>query len=339
MKKVLVIFGSMSSEHEISCISAGNVLENIDNKKYIVTKLGIDKSGKWFEYNGEISNIKENKWLEDTNNKVEIKDIISYLSKFDVVFPVLHGKYGEDGTIQGLFELAKVKYVGCKVLGSSIAMDKICSKILANTAGIPVVDYIGLSKLEYDSNEFNIEELKEKISQELSFPVIVKPNKEGSSYGVKKVENENELKEAIEYSLEFDDKILIEKYIGNRKEVECAVIEKDGDIYASTPGEIVSATELYDFDSKYTNKASYTKIPADIKVEYIEKIKEYAKVIFKTLNLNGLSRVDFFVSDDKIYFNEVNTLPGFTSISMYPQMLIHDGISYSNIIEILIENA
>lgn len=339
MKKVLVIFGSMSSEHEISCISAGNVLENIDESKYLVTKLGIDKSGKWFEYNGKISNIKENKWLDDNENKMEIKDIINYLKKFDVVFPVLHGKYGEDGTIQGLFELAKVKYVGCKVLGSSIAMDKICSKILASTAKVPIVEYIGLSKLEYESLDFNIEELKNIILQKLSFPVIVKPNKEGSSYGVRKVENTNELKEAIEYSFSFDDKILIEKYIANRKEVECAVIEKDGEIYTSTPGEIVSATELYDFDSKYTNKQSYTKIPADIKVEYLEKIKEYAKVIFKTLNLNELSRVDFFVSGDKIYFNEVNTMPGFTSISMYPQMLINDGISYSKIIEILIENA
>lgn len=337
MKKVLVIFGSMSSEHEISCISAGNVLENIDKEKYLVTKLGIDKSGKWFEYNGEISNIKENKWLEDNDNKIEVEDIISYLRKFDVVFPVLHGKYGEDGTIQGLFELAKVKYVGCKVLGSSIAMDKICSKILANTAGIPIVEYLTLSKSEYE--KFDIDELKNTVLQKLSFPVIVKPNKEGSSYGVKKVENANELKEAIEYSFKYDDKILIEKYIGNRKEVECAVIEKDGGIYASTPGEIVSATELYDFDSKYTNKESYTKIPADIKDEYLEKIKKYAKVIFKTLNLNGLSRVDFFVSDDDIYFNEVNTLPGFTNISMYPQMLIHDGISYSKIIEILIENS
>ena len=338
MKKVLVIFGSMSSEHEISCISAGNVLENIDNKKYFVTKLGIDKTGKWFEYNGEVSNVKENKWLDDSDNKIEIKDIISYLRKFDVVFPVLHGKYGEDGTIQGLFEIAKVKYVGCKVLGSSIAMDKICSKILAQTAGIPIVDYIGLSRLDYENDKFDIENFKNEILQKLSYPVIVKPNKEGSSYGVKKVENSNELKEALKYSFSFDDKALIEKYIGNRKEVECAVIEKDGEIYASTPGEIVSATELYDFDSKYTNKQSYTKIPADVKNEYLDKIKEYAKVIFKTLNLNGLSRVDFFVSDNNIYFNEVNTLPGFTNISMYPQMLIHDGISYDNIIEILIEN-
>lgn len=339
MKKVLVIFGSMSSEHEISCISAANVLENINNKKYIVTKLGIDKNGKWFEYKGEISNIKENKWLEDEVKKVEIKNIIDYLNKFDVVFPVLHGKYGEDGTIQGLFELAKVKYVGCKVLGSSLAMDKICSKILVNTVGIPIVKYLAISKIEYESKDFNIERLKSEVSNMLSFPVIVKPNKEGSSYGVKKVDDENSLKEAIEYSFKFDDKILIEKYIGNRKEVECAVIEKDGIIYASTPGEIVSATELYDFDSKYVNKNSYTNIPADISNNFIERIKEYAKVVFKTLNLNGLARVDFFVSDNNIYFNEVNTMPGFTSISMYPQMLIHDGICYSKIIDILINNA
>ena len=260
------------------------------------------------------------------------------MRKFDVVFPVLHGKYGEDGTIQGIFEMAKVKYVGCKVLGSGIAMDKIFSKELVNSINIPIVEYMTLNKKEYYNMNGNVEEIKKKINDVLSFPVIVKPNKEGSSYGVYKVDKEEKIKEAIEYAFKYDDSILIEKYISNRKEVECAVIYMDEKIYASTLGEIVSESELYDFNSKYKSTISYTKIPADISNDLINKIKEYAIKIFKVLKLDGLSRVDFFVSNDKIYFNEVNTMPGFTNISMYPKMLIHDGISYDKIIDILIEN-
>ena len=338
MKKILVIFGSMSSEHEISCISASNVLENIDKAKYLVAMLGIDKNGIWYEYTGEISNIRENKWLEDEKNKRKIENIIEYLRGFDVIFPVLHGKYGEDGTIQGIFEIAKVKYVGCKVLGSSIAMDKICSKELVNAINIPIVDYLTLNKKEYLKMNGNFEEIENKVEEKFSFPIIIKPNKEGSSYGISKVDNKKNLKDAINFAFKFDDNILLEKYIDNRKEIECAIIYKDGSIYASTPGEIFSKNQVYDFESKYVSQISYTKIPADISDNLIKKIKEYSKQIFKILKLDGLSRVDFFVSEGKIYFNEVNTMPGFTNISMYPKMLIHDGIPYDKIIEILIEN-
>lgn len=336
MKRILVIFGSMSSEHEVSCISAYNVLDNIDKDKYEVTKLGISKEGIWYEYIGNISNIKENKWIKDIDNCIKIDNVIEYLKKYDVVFPVLHGKYGEDGTIQGVFELANVKYVGCKVLGSSIAMDKTLSKELVKNIGINVVPYVNITRNQY-SNYTNCD--YKKIEEKISFPMFVKPNKEGSSYGVNKAKNIEELKNAIEYALQFDDSILVEKYIQQRKEVECAVIEKNGKVTASTPGMIVIQNEVYDFDSKYNDSTSYTKIPADINEEIITKIKEYAIKIFRELRLNGLSRVDFFVTnEDKIYFNEVNTMPGFTSISMYPKMLMHDGIAYKDIIDILIEN-
>lgn len=337
MIKVLVVFGSISSEHEISCISAGNILENIDMNKYSVTKLGIDKQGEWFVYNGLNVTVKENKWIQDNSNKEKIIDIFGELKKHDVIFPIMHGKFGEDGSIQGLFELLKLKYVGCDMEGSAIAMDKILSKQLVSTAGINIVDYIYLDKyskldLNVIVNDLNINGIK--------FPVIVKPNKEGSSYGVTKVNNKDELVSAIKFALEFDDKVLVEKYIQKRREIECSVLGNN-DLTISTPGEIISANEFYDFDGKYNNTKSTSKIPADISIEDIYSIKEYSEKIFKVLNLKSISRVDFFIDeeDNKIYFNEVNTMPGFTSISMYPKMLEHDGIKYSEIIDKLIELA
>lgn len=341
MKNVLIMFGSKSSEHEVSCKSAYSILSNIDKNKYNVEMLGIDKSGVWFKYTGDISNIKENTWLEDIDNKIKIDNIIDFLKKYDVVFPVLHGKYGEDGFIQGLFEIAEVKYVGCKVLGSGIGMNKTVSKKLVQSENIPVVEYINISKCDFNnilSDDKKYKNFLDMVNQKIGLPMFVKPNQEGSSYGVKKVEKIEELKEAILYSLDFDDTILIEKYISEKKEVECAVIVKDGQICVSTPGEVYSPSEIYDFDSKYNDEKSYAKIPAEITREKIETIKEYSNRIFKLLNLASLSRIDFFVTDEDIYFNEVNTMPGFTDTSMYPKMLEHDDIDYSEIISILIEN-
>lgn len=334
-EKILVIFGSMSKEHEISCISASNVIQNLDKNKYNVKMVGIDKEGIWHYYTGSIENVKENKWIEDEENKIKIVDLFSELKKYDVVFPVLHGKYGEDGLIQGLFEMLQVKYVGCKVLGSSIGMDKILSKELVQSINIPVVEYIALTK-DYDK-----ESILDKVKEKLNFPVIVKPSKEGSSYGVTKVDNKENLVDAIENALKYDNEILVEKYIFKRQEIECAVLEdlSKEKIYVSTPGEIISANEFYDFEAKYENDASTMNIPANISIENLEKIKEYAALIFKKLRLKSIARIDFFISDNNIYFNEVNTMPGFTNISMYPMILIHDGIIYSEILDILIENA
>lgn len=340
-EKVLVIFGSMSSEHEISCISASNVLENLDTEKYDISKIGIDKNGIWYYYTGNVENIKNNSWIKDLMNKEPITNLLKELRKHDIVFPVLHGKYGEDGSIQGLLEMAQVKYVGCNILGSSIAMDKILSKELVEQTGINVVPYITVSSREFDSIKEDTIDLFQKVESKLKYPVIVKPSKEGSSYGVTKVETSDNLINAIEFALKYDNEILIEKYISNRKEIECAVLEDalENRIYVSTPGEIVSANEFYDFNAKYENNKSHVKIPAQISDEQIYKIQEYSKNIFKKLRLKGLSRIDFFVSNDKIYYNEVNTMPGFTNISMYPMMLIHDGISYKNILNILISSA
>ncbi|MEG2235843.1 MAG: D-alanine--D-alanine ligase family protein [Clostridia bacterium] len=337
MIKVLVIFGGMSSEHSISCLSASNVLENIDKNKYDITKIGIDKLGDWFKYTGSNENIKENKWKEDANNKYKITDILVELKKYDCIFPVLHGKYGEDGTIQGVFELAKIPYIGCDTEGSSIAMDKIISKELVKNIGINVVEYFYLNKYENITNE----KLEKLINiNNLNYPLIVKPNKEGSSYGVSKVNNIDELNKAIKFSFEFDDKILIEKYISNRKEIECAVLGEKT-LHISTPGEILSANEFYDFNSKYENNKSSNQIPANVDLNILNEIKTYAFKIFNVLRLRGISRVDFFfdTKENKVYFNEVNTLPGFTNISMYPKMLEYDGIEYSQIIDKLITYA
>ncbi|MEG2348283.1 MAG: D-alanine--D-alanine ligase family protein [Clostridia bacterium] len=338
---IAIIFGSMSSEHEVSCISAASILQNIDMEKYNVDKIGIDKDGIWYVYTGDLLNIKENKWMSDVKNKIKINDILTHLKKYRVAFPVLHGKYGEDGTIQGLFELAKINYVGCKVLGSAIAIDKTLTKKLVENTGIKVVNYIQISKAKFSKlNKQEYKDFASSVEKKLNFPLIVKPNKEGSSYGLVKVNEVSKLKEAISYSLNFDNSILIEKYIDDRKEVECAVLQdiKNDTIFVSLPGEITSANELYDFNAKYNNGKSHVDILANISNEQVEKIREYSKKIFEILNLSSLSRIDFFVQGENIYFNEVNTMPGFTNSSMYPMMLVNSGLSYSKIISQLIEN-
>ena len=341
MKKVLVIFGSMSSEHEVSCMSAANVIENINKEKYIISMVGIDKQGNWYKYNGSIENIKNNTWMLDEKNKEKISYIIDELRNYDVVFPVLHGKYGEDGTIQGIFEIAGVKYVGCKVLASSIAMNKTFSKKLVETENIPVVDYVNISREKYLDmcNDINIyKEFCDNTVEKLGLPLFVKPNQEGSSYGVTKVEDIEKLKEAISYALEFDNDVLIEKYIKTKKEVECAILQDGLKLIVSTPGQIKTKDTIYSYDEKYNDSSNLPIIPAHILKEQEEKIKEYSKRIFKILNLSSLARIDFFVTDNNIFFNEVNTMPGFTNTSMYPKLLMYDGISYNKIIEILIEN-
>lgn len=342
MKKVLILFGSKSSEHEVSCISAYNILKAIDHSKYHVTTVGIDKKGYWFEYFGDIALINQCKWLQDTQYIRKITDVFRYLKGFDVVFPVLHGKYGEDGTIQGILEFVQVPYVGCGVLASSIAMDKTMCKKILNNEHIPVVDYVTIQRANWLSLEANKEELDlyiERLKEKLNFPMFVKPNSEGSSYGISKVENEEELLVAIKLAFSFDDSVLIEKFIEKKQEIECAVIQKRNEILVATPGEIVVNNDIYTYQEKYIHTSSYSRIPAHITSEQNKTICEYAKKIFKILQLTSLARIDFFVSGDDIYFNEVNTMPGFTPISMFPKMLMHDEYSYHKIIEILIEEA
>ena len=343
--KVGVVFGGMSTENEVSVLSAGSILENIDRERFEVFPIYIDKQGKW------------NIFIEDGNkrelgakveNVIAIENIEKYLQKLDVIFPVLHGLYGEDGTIQGLFELLKIPYVGCRVLASSVGMDKVYTKIVFEKAGLNQTPYEYVRKYKdkyiYVDKNFNedvlgLKDIAKKIIENLKFPVFVKPSNSGSSVGVKKAESEKELIENIEYASKFDNKVLIEQGVIG-KEVECAVLGNE-EVIASCVGEIKSADEFYSYDAKYKNKESKTEIPADLPREISEKIRKQAIKAFKSIDGKGLSRVDFFVEDktNKIIINEINTMPGFTNISMYPKMLEKSGISYKELITNLIELA
>ncbi len=330
MIKLGVIYGGISTEKEVSEMSAKSVLENLNKEKYEIHEIFINQYGKWFE-------VKDNK-------KEEIYNLIWYLKELDAVFPVLHGKYGEDGTIQGMLEMLQVPYVGCGVLASSVGMDKVYTKMIFEKAGIPQAPYIYIRKqndvYKIINDNFEEEELKFKtITSKLKFPVFVKPSNSGSSVGVKKATNVDELKKAIENAGQYDNKILVEQGIDG-KEVECAVLDEN-EIIASTVGEIMPAEEFYSFDAKYNIPESKTIIPANIDEKQIEEIRKLAIKAFKAIDGKGLSRVDFFVEKDtnKIYINEINTMPGFTKISMYPKLFENVGIQYSYLLDKLIENA
>ena len=330
MIKLGVIYGGISTEREVSEMSAKSVIENLNKEKYEIHEIFINQYGKWFE-------AKENK-------KEEIYNLIWYLKELDVVFPVLHGKYGEDGTIQGMLEMLQIPYVGCGVLASSVGMDKVYTKMIFEKAGIPQTPYVYIQKQDdiykIINEDFEEEELKiEKITSKLKFPVFVKPSNSGSSVGVKKAMNIDELKKAIENAGQYDTKILVEQGI-NGKEVECAILDEN-EIIASTVGEIISAEEFYSFDAKYNIPESKTIIPANIEEKQIEEIRKLAIKAFKAIDGKGLSRVDFFIEKDtnKIYINEINTMPGFTKISMYPKLFENVGIQYDVLLDKLIGNA
>ena len=344
-KKLGVVFGGMSTENEVSVVSAESILNNLDRERYEVFPIYIDKKGNWFKY---IENGQKREFGAKVENKEKIDNLFQYLKGLDVVFPVLHGLYGEDGTIQGLFELLKIPYVGCKVLASSVGMDKVYTKIVFEKAGLNQTPYEYVRKYKdnyiyidknFNENILSLNEVAEKISKSLKFPMFVKPSNSGSSVGVKKVENLEELKEAIEYAATFDKKVIIEQGI-NGKEVECAVLGNEN-VIASCVGEIKAADEFYSYDAKYKNEESKTKIPANISEELSNEIRNEAIKAFKSIDGKGLSRVDFFIEDgtNKIYINEINTMPGFTSISMYPKMFEASGLPYKELLTKLIELA
>ena len=330
MIKLGVIYGGTSTEHDVSEMSAKSVIENLDKEKYEIHEIYINKYGKWYE-------------IKDGEQE-EIYNLLWTLKELDVIFPVLHGLGGEDGTIQGMLEMLQVPYVGCGVLASSIGMDKAYMKAIFEKAKIPQAPYVYIKKKEngyiiikenFDEEEFELEKVEEK----LKFPMFIKPANSGSSVGVKKANNKDELKIAIENASQYDNKILIEKAV-NAKEIECAILDGK-EIKVSTVGEILSAEDFYSFDAKYNIPESKTIIPADIKQEQIKQIQEFALKAFKAIDGKGLARIDFFVEKetDKIYINEINTMPGFTNISMYPKLFEAVGIKYSELLDKLIENA
>ena len=345
MIKLGVIFGGKSTENEVSVVSSKYVLMNLDKTKYTIYPIYIDKNGVWYKYEGKYEDLQMNKIPQDIHI---IGNIIEYLKQFDVVFPVLHGMYGEDGTIQGLFEMLKIPYVGCKVLASSVGMDKVYTKIVFEKAGINQAQSIYLRKYQnsyiyvnetFDEEILEINEVCKKIEEKLKYPMFIKPSNSGSSVGVCKATNNVELKNAILEAEKYDKKILVEEGIDG-KEVECAVLGNE-EVVAGEVGEIKAADEFYSYDAKYNNVESKTTIPANIPEETKQEIRKLAVKAFKAIDGKGLSRVDFFVENNtgKIYINEINTMPGFTQISMYPKLMEAHGINYKNLLDNLINLA
>ena len=302
MKKVLLIYGGNSSENNVSKLSAKSIIENIDKTKYKLHKLEITKDNNW-----------------------KTKNIIKYLKNFDVIFPIIHGNNGEDGKLQGMLDLFNIKYVGSKTTASALCMDKEYMKDIFKSLNIPQAPYIVLK----ENNKIN-----------MPFPLIVKPANSGSSIGMTKVNNDEELTKAIEIAKKYDNKVIIEKFMQIR-ELECSVLEDKDKLIISDIGEIKPAKEFYDYEAKYESVYSKTIIPADIPEKIRKEIKKISKLLFIKFDLKGLARIDFFYNETskKVFINEINTLPGFTKISMYPKLLINEGITYTEIITKLIENA
>lgn len=328
IKKVLILFGGNSPEHYISCLSCKSIIEHIDKKRFYFEVAGIDFDNTWYKFKDDISYLENRNWKDA--NILKIDNVINYLKGFDAVFPVTHGIFGEDGRLQGMLELFNIKFVGCKSKESAICMDKALSKVLFDKLGINVVPYITLK------NDDRVSDVIDKIE----FPVIVKPSNGGSSIGINKASCKKELVKAIKEAKCYDDNIIIEKFVKIR-ELEVAVLENKNNILCSRPGEIESSGEFYDYDAKYVSDSSYTTIPGDLPENIVNKIKEDALKGFKELGLKGYARIDFFYDeeDDKIYINEINTLPGFTFISMYPKLMEDAGINYTDLITTLINNA
>lgn len=334
MKKICIFLGGKSPEHEVSIMSAKNVYAAIDKRLFDVSLIYIDKTGNFNKLNS-FNDLEK-------SGKLEKADINSFKS-FDVVFPSMHGPNCEDGVFQGFLDTLGVKYVGPKVLSSAICMDKDFQKQIARFNSIAVTDWLTVKSFEYKNNkEKKLEEVKNRIESDFKYPVFIKPARMGSSVGVVKVKTSDTLESAIDEAFKYDTKIIIEKAILGR-EMEIAVLESGNTLIVSNPGEVVSLGnhDFYDYNAKYIDSnGSKTFIPADnISQEKINEFREISKKIFNTLECSGLSRIDFFLTEEgEIVLNEVNTLPGFTNISMYPKLMEEIGINYSDLITNLIDN-
>ncbi|MEG1311359.1 MAG: D-alanine--D-alanine ligase [Romboutsia sp.] len=345
---VALIFGGKSGEHEVSLLSSASIYKHIDKDKYNISTIGITKDGKWMYYEGNDENIKNGEWVNLANKNVEINLVPTgnkevgilfedgHVEKIDVLFPVLHGPYGEDGTIQGLFEISQIPYVGCGVLASSVGMDKLICKKVFTEIGLPQVNYTDTNRCLFNKDA---QGQLDKIESKLNYPVFVKPANLGSSVGISKANNREELLSGINEALKYDSRIVLEQGI-NAREIEVAVLGNE-EVKASIAGEIKPAKDFYDYEDKYINGSSTYEIPASITDENMQKIRQMAIEAFKGIDGKGLSRVDFFIDKDssEIFINEINTLPGFTSISMYPKMWEATGLEYTNLIDKLIELA
>ena len=346
--RVGILFGGKSAEHEVSLQSAKNIVEAIDKEKYDVVLIGIDKNGQWYLNEASrfllhaenpkliaLNRSSEYVALVPKNNRNQLVNLSSResLGPIDVVFPVLHGPFGEDGTVQGLLKLFNVPFVGASVLGSAIGMDKDVMKRLLRDAAIPIPDFLVFHKESIDEIDF------EQVKKQLGLPLFLKPANLGSSVGIHKVKDESQFKPAIVDAFQYDVKILIEKYIKGR-EIECSVLGNENPI-VSLPGEIIPQHEFYSYEAKYIDeKGASLEIPAKLSPEIIKQIQAVALRALKALCCEGMARVDFFLRNEKeIFVSEINTIPGFTKISMYPKLWEASGISYTELIDKLIQLA
>ncbi len=348
MKNVLVLFGGASSEHDVSTVSAASVLQHIPADKYNVYMMGITKEGESYLYEGDVSLLPEDKWLSSgavtrafispdrgIHGITVLRDGAYENIRMDIAFPVLHGRNGEDGTIQGLFQLAGIPFVGCDMLSSAASMDKIYTNTVADASGVPQAAWESLTAFEYETGAKTLDDIAEK----LGYPIFVKPANAGSSVGITKAHDRDELQGALELALQHDTRIVFEEFIDGF-EVECAVLGND-ELETGVVGQIVPANEFYDFEAKYSNAESRLLIPAGIPAEKRDEVAASAKKVFKALGCTGFSRVDFFVTkaDGRVLFNEINTIPGFTSISMYPKMMEAAGVPYAELCDRLLQLA
>lgn len=351
MKKlnVCVLFGGISPEHEVSLRSAESVLKNMDADKYNIFPVGITKDGDWILYGGtDYSLLPTGEWMEHPDNRratispIRGQGLLSFEGDcvvrelIDVVFPVLHGENGEDGAMQGLLQMAGIPYVGPHVAASAVSMDKTLTKLVMDNAGITQADWLLVKNTDLQNR---MDQILDEIQNRFAYPVFVKPAGTGSSVGVSKASDRESLREALLCAGIYDDKILVEEFIHGR-EVEVAVMGNDSPV-ASVCGEIDSGAEFYDYDAKYITDTSVAYVPARISEVTAEQVREIAIQVYTAIGCQGLSRVDFFVTyeDNRIVFNEINTLPGFTSISMYPKLFAASGIPYNKLIDELLRLA
>ena len=351
MKKlsVCVLFGGMSPEHEVSLRSAESVLNNIDKEKYNIFPVGITKSGDWIVFGGDdYSMLPTRAWEQHPDNRraaispVRGQGLLTFegdcvvRERIDVVFPVLHGENGEDGAMQGLLQLAGIPYVGPHVAASAVSMDKTLTKLVMDQAGIPQAAWHLVRSRELENR---MDHVIHALENRFLYPMFVKPAGTGSSVGVSKAADRNALESALKMAALYDEKILVEEFIPG-KEIEVAVMGNENPV-ASICGEIDSGADFYDYDAKYVTDTSTAYIPARIDPEVEEQVRDYAVKAYQAIGCQGLSRVDFFVThrDNRVVFNEINTLPGFTSISMYPKLFAASGIEYTQLIDELLKLA
>jgi len=350
--RVGIIFGGRSGEHEVSFCSASSIIKAINKDKYTVVPIGITKGGRWISPQDSELALQSGK-IEGKNTVILLNDSFSKslvcidnnqkldkssaLDKLDVIFPALHGPYGEDGTVQGLLELANIPYVGAEVAASAISMDKELMKTIFKQKGLPVLKWLTIKRKEWQKDK---EKILSLIQNGFEYPLFVKPTNLGSSVGITKVHKKEELEKAIDLASSYDRKILIEKGLEEVREIECGVLGND-EPRASVVGEVKPAGEFYDYDSKYIDEGTQLIIPADLPDEVSQEVQRIALYAFQAVDAAGMARVDFFVSkkENKIYLSEINTIPGFTSTSMYPRLWEASGIPYPELIDRLIQLA